>query len=293
MLALDRRCHQILASLQDPFLHVITLEEVETPELFQARSERSWGEYCWTLKPFLPRFVFERDSSVDTVVYIDSDCWLPSPVAPLLHRFESTTAACMLTPHAFSAHRDATAIAGVFCAQFMPFRRRNDAFKILRWWQERCLEHCSSKPGQGPLGDQGYLTDWPERFGDSVFVLDQPSLTLAPWNIERFWRSATRLPCLFHFQGFRLFRLGGFLVIRASAGVPLQRSAVTHLHSPYLADILAMLARLPPGSLAPRPVPSLSQDLRGALLFLPRLLVLHWVVWFRPLPAALRGAAEH
>jgi hypothetical protein len=139
----------------------------------------------------------------------------------------------------------------------MPFRRGSAALTILRWWQGRCLRCCSSQPGRGPLGDQGHLEDWPERFVRRVFVLDRPALTLAPWNIERFWGGNGTEPCLYHFQGFRLFRLGQYLVVRASAGVPLPRRAIAALHRPYLADILTMLERLPNGSLTPRPLPSL------------------------------------
>ena len=174
----------------------------------------------------------------------------------------------------------------------MPFRRTPEALQILHWWQRRCLERCSSVPGAGPLGDQGYLEDWPARFGRDVYVLDRPALTQAPWNIERFWGAGSDRPCLYHFQGFRLFRLAGLLVIRASAGVPVSRSAIIQLHAPYLADILAMLACLPAGSLSPRPVPTPVQDPRGVLLLLPRLLLLHWLVWLRRLPVSLRPRAR-
>lgn len=291
VLALDATCHGLLQRFAHPALRLLSLEEVETPELRQARANRPWGEYCWTLTPFLPQWVWERDPEAETVTYIDADCWLAGPAAPLLDRFASSGADCMITPHAYTPHRDRTATAGTYCVQFMPFRRSAAAEVILRWWQERCLEHCGSQLGQGPLGDQGYLEDWPERFGARVFVLDQPELTLAPWNIERFWNQAHARPCLYHFQGFRLYRFAGWLVIRASAGVPLERQAVTRLHRAYWRDIRTMLERLPARSLAPRPLPTPFQDPRGVLLLLPRLLFLHWLVWWRPLPRALRGRA--
>jgi len=292
VLPLDPLCHRLLAALQHPALRLLDLEELETPELRQARAGRSWGEYCWTLTPFLPPWVLERDPEAEVVTYIDADCWLAGPVAPLLGRFEASGAACMITPHAYSRGRDRTASAGTYCVQFMPFRRGARAQAILAWWQARCLERCGGQLGEGPLGDQGYLEDWPERFGAQVFVLDRPGLTLAPWNIERFWSLLRGRPCLYHFQGFRLYRWGARMVIRASAGVPIERSAISQLHCAYLADILAMLDGLPPGSLALRPLPTPLQDPRGLLLLLPRILVLHWVIWLRPLPAALRAPAS-
>jgi hypothetical protein len=291
VLALDSTCHELLKGLDHPALRLLSLAEVETAELRHARANRSWGEYCWTLTPFLPQWVWERAPETETVTYIDADCWLAGPAAVLLDRFAASDADCMITPHAYTPHRDRTATAGTYCVQFMPFRRGADALAILRWWQDRCLEQCSSQLGQGPLGDQGHLEDWPERFGARVYVLDQPELTLAPWNIERFWNQGAPRPCLYHFQGFRLYRLGGWLVIRASAGVPLKASAIQRLHRAYLADILAMLGQLPARGLAPRPLPTPPQDPRGALLLLPRLLLLHWLVWWRRLPPALRGRA--
>lgn len=290
VLAMDARCHRLLTELEHPALRVLRLEDCEDEELRQARSQRSWAEYCWTLTPFLPAWVQDRDSSAETVTYIDADCWLVGPITPLLERFEASGAHCMITPHAYAPQRDRTASAGTYCVQFMPFRRTPQAALILRWWQQRCLTRCCSDLGDGPLGDQGYLEDWPSRFGSDVYVLDQPALTLAPWNIERFWSQARSHPCLYHFQGFRFYRLAGLLVIRLTAGVPMPLDAFRLLFLPYLNDILTMLGPLPTAVLKPRSLPSPTQDLRGVLLLLPRLLFRHWAVWLMRLPPALRGA---
>ena len=161
---------------------------------------------------------------------------------------------------------------------------------IIRCWQQRCLESCSSALGSGPLGDQGYLEDWPARFGSDVYVLDRPALTLAPWNIERFWTDFLRQPCLYHFQGFRLFRFTRLLVIRATAGVPIPRGAFSMLFLPYLQDILHMLQLMPKAALNLRSLPGPVRDARGFFLLLPRLLFLHWTVWLRRLPPAMSEA---
>ena len=289
VLAMDARCHQLLTNLEHPSLRVLQLEEVETEELRLARRKRSWGEYCWTLTPFLPGMVMDRDPEASIVTYIDADCWLRGPVSPLLEGFEISGAQCMITPHAFSPRCDRTAIAGTYCVQFMPFRRTPQAARILRWWQQRCLEHCSSKLGQGPLGDQGYLEDWPNRFGSDVYVLERPGLTLAPWNIEHFWGEYSNSPCLYHFQGFRLFRFAGLLVIRLTAGIPIPKQALGRLFVPYLRDILQALNEVPEAASELRSLPSPLADLRGLLLLLPRILFFHWIIWFRRLPTALRS----
>jgi len=290
VLAMDDPCHRLLTSLGHPAVRVLCLDDIENEALRQARRQRSWGEYCWTLTPFLTAWVQEHDPDAETVTYIDADCWLVGPISPLLERFQASGAHCMITPHAYSPRRDRTASAGTYCVQFMPFRRTHQGALMLRWWQQRCLERCTSDLGDGLFGDQGYLEDWPCRFGPDVYVLDQPALTLAPWNIERFWIQARSQPCLYHFQGFRLYRFAGLLIIRLTAGVPMPAGSLHLLFSPYVGDILVMLSQLPGSALKPRPLPSALQDPRGALLLLPRLLFRHWAVRCRRLPPALRGA---
>lgn len=289
VLTMDQHSYHLLHQLNHPAVRLMRLEDCETEPLQLVRRQRSWGEYCWTLTPFLPFMVLQQNPDVSIVTYIDADCWLLGPVDPLLDRFEASGGHCMITPHSYTPWRDHTATAGTYCVQFMPFRRSPQTFRILEWWQQCCLKQCSSALGYGPLGDQGYLEDWPERFGPDVYVLDQPSLTLAPWNIERFWAEAVVQPCLYHFQGFRLYRWAGLLVVRLTAGVPLPPGAIQLLFRPYLNDILTMLGQLPRGALKPRPLPSPLQDPRGLLLLLPRLLLCHWVVWLLRLPRALRG----
>ena len=290
VLAMDSHCHSLLSALDHPALRLLHLDDCLTDELCSARANRSWGEFCWTLTPFLPGMILDRDPEADVVTYIDADCWLVGPVKPLFDRFEDSGAHCMLTPHAFAPNRDRTAIAGTYCVQFMPFCRTPQASLILRWWQQRCLARCNSVLGAGPLGDQGYLEDWPARFGSDVYVLDRPALTLAPWNIERFWTDFLREPCLYHFQGFRLFRFSGLLVVRATAGVPIPRGAFSMLFLSYLQDILHMLQLLPKAALKPRSLPGLVHDVRGHFLLLPRLLFLNWTVWLRRRPPAMTAA---
>ena len=70
-----------------------------------------------------------------------------------------------------------------------------------QWWQDRCIEWCFNRVEDGKFGDQKYLDDWPTRFGDSVHVLAQLDLLLAPWNARRFPYSRA---VAWHFHGLRL-----------------------------------------------------------------------------------------
>src|SRR2546423_5417528 len=75
ILCMDDQTHEVLDRLNLPNVRLMQLSAVETPTLLGIKKGRSRVEYCWTLTPFTPRFVFERDSKVDRVTYIDSDIW--------------------------------------------------------------------------------------------------------------------------------------------------------------------------------------------------------------------------
>ena len=56
-------------------MRLLNLSEIETETLKKLKEERTKGEYCWTLTPFVPKFVFDSDNSVEQVTYLDADVW--------------------------------------------------------------------------------------------------------------------------------------------------------------------------------------------------------------------------
>ena len=60
ILCVDEETYSTLDQRRLPFLKLLKLSEWETPELLEVK-DRSIGEYCWTLTPFAPRFVFSAD----------------------------------------------------------------------------------------------------------------------------------------------------------------------------------------------------------------------------------------
>jgi hypothetical protein len=64
ILCVDDKAHDVLTKLNLSNVRLLQLSKLETPELLRIKPSRTKGEYCWTLTPFSPRFVFEADSSV-------------------------------------------------------------------------------------------------------------------------------------------------------------------------------------------------------------------------------------
>ena len=75
ILCVDDEVHDALSKLNLPNVRLLQLSKLETSELLAVKPTRSIGEYCWTLTPFTSRFVFEMDTTVSRVTYLDADMW--------------------------------------------------------------------------------------------------------------------------------------------------------------------------------------------------------------------------
>ncbi len=228
ILCVDNEAHDLLTKLHLPNVNLLQLSNLETEELLSVKPTRSKGEYCWTLTPFAPRFVFEADSSVERVTYLDADLWFLKPPKLIFNEFATSKKHVLITDHAYAPEYDQSATSGQYCVQFMTFTR--DSGEIVRkWWEERCIEWCYAKFEDGKFGDQKYLDNWPVMFNSEVHVLQNKELTLAPWNATRFPYSTA---VIYHFHGLKY---GNTVIL--SNGYPLPNPLVKHVYMPYLMDL--------------------------------------------------------
>jgi len=160
------------------------------------------------------------------VTYLDADLWFRGNPAPIFREFELSGKQVLITDHAYAPEHDQSATSGRYCVQFMTFTREGGE-SVRRWWEERCIEWCFARFENGKFGDQKYLDDWPERFGDQVHVLQHAQWARAPWNGTT---SPHEEALFFHFHGLRLLvgdkvNLGGY---------PLSSALIQNVYSPYL-----------------------------------------------------------
>jgi hypothetical protein len=236
VLCVDDLTHELLTTLALPNCTPLKVSALETDALRAVKPGRGKGEYCWTLTPFAPRFVFDADASIRRVTYLDADLWFLRDPAPMLAEYEASGAGVLITDHGYAPEYDQSATSGRYCVQFMTFDRERGE-PVRRWWEERCIEWCFARVEDGKFGDQKYLDDWPERFGDRVHVLQQQQSTLAPWNATRFPYSQA---LFFHFHGLRIAADGRFDLGSYRLPAPL----VAHVYEPYLVDLRAAIAVL-------------------------------------------------
>lgn len=232
ILCMDEKAHEVLQKLALPNVRLLRLSELETDELRRIKPTRGKGEYCWTLTPFTPRFVFEADASVTRVTYVDADVWLRRSTAPFFSELDRASKDVLITDHGYAPEYDQSATSGQYCVQFITFTR--DGGEIVRkWWEERCVEWCFDRFEEGKFGDQKYLDDWPERFSDHVHVVQDLELALAPWNAERFPYGRC---AIWHFHGLRLIKKGQ--QYRAHIGhYRLPKPVLDNVYKPYLIDL--------------------------------------------------------
>jgi hypothetical protein len=199
IICVDDDTYQTLIELNLENVKLLKLSCIENEDLRKVKSSRDRREYCWTLSPFAPRFVFERDLNISRVTYVDADLWFRRSPKIIFSEFESSDKKVMITDHGYSPRHDYSAVSGQFCVQFMIFKRQ--AEEIRSWWEAKCLEWCYCRGEDGKFGDQKYIELWPILFEDSVHVLRNKELTLAPWNAMRFPYGNS---VFYHFQGLRI-----------------------------------------------------------------------------------------
>jgi hypothetical protein len=206
VICMDEAVEESLKTFAFPNLSLIPIKDVETKELLEVKPTRSVGEYCWTITPFSSKAVFDRDMNIERVTYVDTDLFFFDDPLILLNEFARSQKHVLITTHAYAPEYDQTLSSGRFCVQFMTFRRTSESEKVMKWWQDRCIEWCYAEREDGKLGDQMYLDRWPELFGDYVHILQQVDKTFAPWNVAYFEKKLNGglNPVFFHFEGLRI-----------------------------------------------------------------------------------------
>lgn len=270
ILCMDDLVERHLRKLALPHVRLIPLRDVEDSRLLAVKPLRSRGEYCWTITPFTPQFVFERDPQVARVTYVDADLFFFCHPRPLLDEFGHSGKHVLITEHAYDPRYEKSGRArrgGRFCVQFITFLRTGQAAKVLHWWQKRCLEWCFNRVEDGKFGDQKYLDQWPALFEQEVHILQQKEKTLAPWNVRYFEQlgSGRVAPVFYHFHGLRLISPGKLLLY---SGYRVGKAAQA-LYRVYQQNITESINLLNDNDI-PVPYLPLRKDLLGRCIMLKR-----------------------
>ena len=248
ILCMDDEVYEILSIMKLPNVQLLQISLLVTKELERVKPERTVGEYCWTVKPFALKFVFDSDISVKRVTYLDADLWFRKSPAPIFQEFDKSGKDVLITDHAYSPEYDLSEKSGQYCVQFTTFTREGGE-PVRKWWEERCIEWCFARYENGKFGDQKYLDDWPERFPEQVHVLSNQSWTLAPWNANRF---PYNNGIFWHFHGLRLTEKHSKPMVQLTTEYSIPSITKKQIYEPYLDDLSAVIEIMKSHGVQPR-----------------------------------------
>jgi hypothetical protein len=230
VVCVDDKAFEVLKKLNLPNLEPIHVIEVENEHLLKVKAQRSAGEYCWSLTPFIPDYIFSLNDEISRLTYLDADMWLLNDPSPIFLEYEDSGKAILITEHAYAPQYDYSNIYGRFCVQLLVFKR-GESSEVLKWWGEQCIESCSSVPTEGGFGDQKYLDQWPILFANKVHILSKPQYMQAPWNSIYYPHSQA---IFYHFHGLRILNRKQ---CSRNAFYFIPEVVMQFLYAPYLASL--------------------------------------------------------
>lgn len=251
VLCFDRDTEQAVMGRGDPGLMAVSLDELlkTCPDYAAARSNRTPIEFFFTTTPVFVRYCLEKNPSAAAMTYLDSDLFFFGPASDVFSM--QGDASVGIVPHRFPQRLREREQYGLYNVAWVSFRRDRDGLACLEWWRKRCLEWCHDYLDAGRFADQGYLNEFPARFG-GVRVLDHPGINAAPWNMEGVpvtvedgWvRVAGRELLFYHFQGVREIVPGWFEPGLKGYGTTLNPALRDLIYVPYLKRLAAVQRRL-------------------------------------------------
>lgn len=206
VMAFDKNSYEKLCSCHFKHMTVELLDYFETPELLEAKKDRTKAEYCWTCGPSVI-YHFLTKYGLDEITYLDSDLFFMTD--PHLLRDEAKNSSVVITEQGIS--EESAERYGRYCVQYMTFKNDEDGLGALTWWRDRCIEWCYQIMEPIRYADQKYIDEFPKRW-KNVCVLENKGAGIAPWNIHRYQYKENTLvsegkeyPFVFyHFHGVKM-----------------------------------------------------------------------------------------
>lgn len=185
VLAMDEKCYEVLVDLSLSHLIPIRLSEFENEKLLEAKSNRGFGEYCWTCGSSLIKYILDTYNP-EYCAYIDVDMKFYSDPISIIDELESKNASVSIVGHRFGWYANKSAnIIGTYCVECNTFKNDAKARKLLDIWIEQCIKDCSRKNDGVHYGDQKYLDNWISDY-DFTIETENFGAGIAPWNIPQY-----------------------------------------------------------------------------------------------------------
>ena len=185
VICIDELTRTVLDHLAIPEIVTVPLHWIEQGdrELAEAKTNRKFVGYLWTLTPVILLKILQQHPEVDTLVYVDADLLFFSSSEPIFEELGDRDV--LIHEHRFPPAWQYLEAHGKYNVGLLCFKNTTKGRDIAKWWRDRCLEWCDAEVKDGKMGDQAYLNDWPERF-PSVTVTKNIGVGVAPWNHDQY-----------------------------------------------------------------------------------------------------------
>lgn len=182
----DRVPKELDPSYWHPY-ELIPVEELGIPEFGEMARNYSVVELNTAVKPFYMERLYERDPSVDAVIYLDPDILVCASFKSLAEKLRKHN--LIVTPHSCTFddspanmfYETTMLSAGVYNLGFIATSRGATTFAFLKWWQKRLRDYCYYRAGTGMFVDQIWVTLAPLYF-PGVYVEKEPGYNMCYWN---------------------------------------------------------------------------------------------------------------
>jgi hypothetical protein len=208
-LVMDEASAQLLAELSLPgiVVHKLSGIEIEREELRNARANRPYTQYCYTLASYYLFYLLGTEK-IDHITYIDSDIFFYQDPDIIYKEIGNKSVGIIAHRHnKIGSDRDGAYNVGVIY-----FKNNEMGKKVLFWWMDAVLN--KKYPEYMTCGDQKYLEGFSPLFGEeNICVADKTFGHGAPWNFRLYsyekasegkitWNGKEQLLLFNHFSRF-------------------------------------------------------------------------------------------
>ena len=215
VMAMDRKCQELLNTIGFEGLIVDCIEDINDLELMRAKGNRSRVEFCWTCGSYTTDYFMHKYDLLD-ITYLDSDLMFFCSPRVVFDELERKNASVGLAPHFTN-----NPLFGRYCVQYVYFKNDEDGRDCLRWWKDNCLKWCYAKAEDGKFGDQKYLDYFSEKF-NHVCDIENRGVGIAYWNMNHnryvegkvIYKNEEWPQVFFHYSGFNVSVNNGEMVFK-------------------------------------------------------------------------------
>lgn len=175
-LCLDEETKTRLLNENYEEIEPVSLSDLEQEkDLREARENRPYNEYCWTLASYFTYFLLKEKKSGD-LSYIDSDIFFYQDPQIIFEEIGSKDVGIIAHRHNCVGNTD-----GAYNVGIIHFKNTEKGMEVLKWWRDAVLY--KKYPEYHGCGDQKYLEGFIPNFGEeNICVADKTFGHGAPWN---------------------------------------------------------------------------------------------------------------